>query len=289
MQSRIPRDLPLFASRLNLSVNYHNMQTRTITSKDNTQYRYVRSLHDRKNAQRDGVVFLEGVRLCEDALLSGLDPVMILFSSEKETLVADWCGRFSLSENVQVLSMPAVLFDRLGSTQNPQGVALVVRSPVILGEIPVRGRDVYLVCEETSDPGNLGTMIRMADAFDFTAVIMTKGTVDPFNEKVIRSSMGSCFHIPVICEKTTMEICSHFKKAGVLMIASHLNGELLPDMVCTFPCAIFIGNEARGLSEECSSLCDLLIKIPMPGKAESLNAASAASILGYVIESQRHK
>jgi len=264
------------------------MQSRTITSKDNTQYRYVRSLHDRKNAQHDGVVFLEGVRLCEDALLSGLDPVMVLFSSEKETLVADWCGRFSFSENVQVLSMPAVLFDRLGSTQNPQGVALVVRAPVSLGNIPVRGNDIYLVCEETSDPGNLGTMIRMADAFDFTAVIIAAGTVDPFNEKVIRSSMGSCFHIPIISKKTIAEICSHFRESGVQLIASHLNGELLPNIVCTFPCAIFIGNEARGLSEECSSMCDLLIKIPMPGKAESLNASSAASILGYVINSQRH-
>lgn len=264
-------------------------QIRTITSKENTQYRYVRSLHDRKNAQRDGVVFLEGVRLCEDALVSGLKPIMILFSSEKEALVADWCGRFTFSDDVQLLSMPAVLFDKLGSTKNPQGVALVIKSPLAAGEIPERGKDIYLVCEETADPGNLGTMIRIADAFDFTAVLIVGGTVDPFNEKVIRSSMGSCFHIPIIFYKTIEEICFQFKKMGVQLIASHLKGESLPTVACTFPCALFIGNEARGLSDTCTNLCDLLVKIPMPGKAESLNASSAASILAYVVSNQRNQ
>jgi len=264
-------------------------QIRTITSKDNTQYRYVRSLHDRRNAQRDGVVFLEGVRLCEDALLSGLDPVMILFTSEKEALVADWCGRFLIPENVQLLSMPSSLFDKLGSTKNPQGVALIVSSPKQPGEIPVQGNDLYLVCEETSDPGNLGTMIRMADAFAFSAVILTAGTVDPFNEKAIRSSMGSCFHIPILIFENINEICIQMKKIDVQLIASHLKGKSLSTTVCTFPCAVFIGNEARGLTEECIELCDLLVKIPMPGKAESLNASSAASILGYVLNNQRLK
>lgn len=262
-------------------------QIRTITSKDNPQYRYVRSLHDRKNAQRDGVVFLEGVRLCEDALLSASEPIIVLCTAGKETLVADWCGRFSISESVELLSMPDELFGKLGSTKNPQGVALVVKSPLNPGEIPLRGNDVYLVCEETSDPGNLGTMIRMADAFDFSAVIITSGTVDPFNEKVIRASMGSCFHIPILQYHSIEEIIFLLKKMSVQLIASHLNGEPLPLAEFVFPCALFVGNEARGLTKECSQLCDLLVKIPMTGKAESLNASSAASILGYVINSHK--
>jgi len=265
------------------------MLIRTITSKDNIQFRYVRSLHDRKNAEREGVVFLEGVRLCEDALLSGLKPIMVLFSSEKEALAAIWRERFSFSDEVQLFSMPAALFARLGSTKNPQGVALVVKSPIHLGELPQRGNDLYLVCEETSDPGNLGTMIRMADAFDFTAVLLTSGSVDPFNEKAIRSSMGSCFHIPVMLFKTIDEICFELRNNGVQLVASHLKGMSLPAAAYTFPCAIFIGNEARGLTDTCTDLCDLLVRIPMPGKAESLNASSAASILGYVISSQRQK
>lgn len=260
---------------------------RAITSKDNSQYRYVRSLHDRKNAVREGVVFLEGIRLCEDALLSGLHTLMVLFSSEKEALAANWCERFSFSDEVQLLSMPDALFSRLGSTQNPQGIALVVKSPILPGAIPARGNDLYLVCEESSDPGNLGTMIRMADAFDFTAVLLTSGSVDPFNEKAIRASMGSCFHIPILFFNTIEEICFQFKNNGVQLVASHLKGKDLPMAAFTFPCAIFIGNEARGLTDSCTGLCDLLVKIPMPGKAESLNASSAASILGYTINIQR--
>ncbi len=262
-------------------------QIHVITSKDNPQYRYVKSLHDRKNAQRDGVVFLEGVRLCEDALLSGMNLVMVLFSSEKEALVADWCGRFLISDNVQILSMPVDLFDRIGSTMNPQGIAIVVKSPVQTDKIPVKGNDLYLVCEETSDPGNLGTMIRMADAFGFSAVIITSGTVDPFNEKVIRSSMGSVFHIPIVSFSTIGEVCTKLRSIGVQLVASHLRGEPLPQTAFTFPCALFVGNEARGLTESCSQMCDCLVRIPMEGKAESLNASSAASILGYVINSQR--
>ena len=147
---------------------------------------------------------------------------------------------------------------------------------------------MYLVCEDTSDPGNLGTMIRMADAFDFSAVILTDGTVYPFNEKAIRSSMGSCFHIPIVFYKTIEEICFHLNKMGVQLIASHLSGELLPAVAFTFPCAVFIGNESRGLTDTCRELCDISVKIPMTGRAESLNASHAASILGYVINSQRN-
>lgn len=262
-------------------------QIRNIFSKDNEQYRYVKSLHDRKTAEREGVVFLEGVRLCEDALISGLNPLMVLFSDEKQALVANWCERFSFPENTLMLSMPEVLFCRLGSTKNPQGVALVVQSPLLSGIIPARGNDLYLVCEGTADPGNLGTMIRMADAFDFTAVLVTAGTVDPFNEKVLRASMGSCFHIPIAVYDSIDEICSELRKNGVQLIASHLKGEPLPEAVFSFPSALLIGNEARGLTDACSGRCDILVKIPMPGKAESLNAASAASILGYVLSSRR--
>src|SRR5659263_252255 len=89
----ILRVLRLFVRRQSLSVNFCMTLIRTITSRDNSQYRYVRSLHDRKNAEREGVVFLEGVRLCEDALHSGLNPIMVLFSSEKEALAANWCKR----------------------------------------------------------------------------------------------------------------------------------------------------------------------------------------------------
>jgi TrmH family RNA methyltransferase len=260
----------------------------SITSKDNPQYRYVRSLHDRKTAEIEGIVYVEGVRLCEEAFLSGINPMIILFSDEKITLATDWCERFSIGEDVRMYSMPSMLFDRLGSTKHPQGVAMVIKSPLLRDEIPVRGDDMYMVCEGVADPGNLGSIIRSADAFDFTAVVLCRGCVDPFNEKVLRSSMGSCFHIPIVFYDSIEEICFQFKKMGVQLIASHLDGTLLTGMDFTPPSAVFIGNEARGLSKTCTDLSDFLVKIPMPGQAESLNAAAAASILGYTLSCSKN-
>ncbi len=260
-----------------------------ITSKDNLQLRYAMTLHDRKTAESQGVVFLEGVRLCEDALYSGISPLSIYFNTSKETLVAAWCERFSYSSQTKLFHLPDPLFAKLSSTKNPQGVAIIAKSPLIRNDIPIRGNDLYLVCEETSDPGNLGTMIRMADAFDFTAVIVISGCVDPFNEKVLRASMGSCFHIPIVSFPDIDSAIFQLQKIGVQLVASHLDGQDISKYEYTFPVALFIGNEARGLSEECAKQCDVLAKIEMPGKAESLNASSAASIFGYVLNQYRNK
>jgi TrmH family RNA methyltransferase len=258
---------------------------REITSRENPVYRYVKSLHDRKTAAKEGVVFLEGQRLCEDALLSGNKPTYLLFNEEKETLAVSWCERFSIT-GASMIRLPSPLFEKLGSTNQPQGIAIVIPSPMWDKVIPGRGKDIYLVCENTQDPGNLGTMIRTADAFDFTAVLLT-GCVDPYNEKVIRASMGSCFHIPILQFETIREACLNLSQMGVELIASHLDGKPLTEAAFRYPLAICIGNEARGLSEECVSLCDRMLMIPMPGKAESLNASVAAAIFAYTAMNQR--
>jgi TrmH family RNA methyltransferase len=105
---------------------------KVISSRENRQFRYVKSLHSRKTAEQDGVVFLEGMRLCEDALLSGLKPFMILFSDTKKALSSDWCERFSVPSDTEFLSMTQDLFERLARTENPQGVAMVVKSPLLV-------------------------------------------------------------------------------------------------------------------------------------------------------------
>ncbi|WP_143440833.1 hypothetical protein, partial [Klebsiella pneumoniae] len=101
---------------------------REITSRENPIYRYVKSLHDRKTASREGVVFLEGQRLCEDALISGNQPVYILFNEEKETLAVSWCERFSIS-GASMIRLTASLFEKISSTNQPQGIAIVIPSP----------------------------------------------------------------------------------------------------------------------------------------------------------------
>ena len=258
-----------------------------IRSKDNSKVKRLTMLHDRRKSSKEGLLFLEGVRLCEDALLSGLTPVNVCVSESRTEFLSKWEDKFKSAEIVVVSDE---CFSKICSTVNPQGVAIVVKEPVITGEkIPFRGdgNDIYVVLEALQDPGNMGTIIRLADAFDYTAVILTSGSVDPFNEKVLRSSMGSIWHVPVVKVNKSIDAINFFREMGITSMAMELNGEILNSNSVSLPAAYFIGNEGNGLNEETINLCDSKVKIPMPGKAESLNAASAASIMGYTLHCAR--
>ena len=136
----------------------------------------------------------------------------------------------------------------------------------------------------------MGTIIRTADAGGFNAVIATKGCVDFYNPKVLRSTMGSIFHIPVVCCDKLSSIVNHLKSKGIKIYASHLQGiENYYNMNIAYNSAFIIGNEANGISKENTLLADVLVKIPMLGKAESLNASVAAGILIYETVRQRSK
>ena len=177
------------------------------------------------------------------------------------------------------------IFDKLCKTVNPQGIAMVVETPVYSSEVfGKQGPCRYIVLEHLQDPGNMGTIIRMADAFAYDAVLYTEDSVDPYNEKVLRASMGSCFHIPLVSFADAETIFQTLVENRIFSIGAHLHGRNLSD-VSSFPDrkALWVGNEANGLTDTTSSHCDILVKIEMPGKAESLNAASAASILGYIL------
>ena len=140
-----------------------------------------------------------------------------------------------------------------------------------------------MVCENVSDPGNLGNIIRSAEAFDFCELILIGQCADPYNEKVLRSSMGACFRLRVRKDISCEKVCLQLINSGVQLVATHLSGRSLSDAVFQKKVAVFFGNEAHGLSQKCSDACDMLLKIPMPGRAESLNVASAAAILSYVL------
>ncbi len=161
-------------------------------------------------------------------------------------------------------------------------MALIIKEPSISSDIPRKadGKDIYVVLENTQDPGNLGTIIRTADAFGLTAVIVSPTTCDPYNDKVIRATMGSVWHIPVV-RKTMDECFEFFDKENIDTLAMHLKGNELGTGDLKLPCAYFIGNEGDGLTDETTKKCKRLVKIPMKGKAESLNAAVAASLIGF--------
>ena len=247
-----------------------------ITSRDNPNVKRIAKLTKRSEAKKEGLIYLEGTRLCEEALSSGQKAKEVIVTEDK----ISWAKEFT--PGIEPLVLSRDVFTKISQTVNPQGVALIINEPGISADIPRRGdgKDIYVVLENTQDPGNLGTIIRMADAFGLTAVIISPTTCDPFNDKVIRATMGSVWHIPVV-RKTMDECFDYFESAKIETIATHLKGNELDSGDLKLPCAYFIGNEGDGLTDETAKKCTKLIKIPMKGKAESLNAAVAASVIGY--------
>lgn len=270
-----------------------------IDSRDNKSYRQLAELRQPRKVRASGLVFLEGLRLCADALQSGAVPVFALLSDMAADLPACRDLLSGLPADIEQLRLPDHLFASLCDTRQPQGIALVCRSPLLEQPAgPPSATGLYLVAEEIQDPGNLGTMIRTADAFAFDGVLLTAGTVFPFNEKVMRASMGSCFHIPLLALPDIAAANAWLATAGqpVPLLAADPAGLDIIDGTdgsdcrragLPVPAALIIGNEARGLSAEARALCSRLIRIPMPGRAESLNAASAAAILCYELMRSR--
>lgn len=245
-----------------------------ITSRDNPNVKRIAKLTKRSEARSEGVVYLEGTRLCEEALSSGQKAIEVIVAEDK----ISWAKEFTPDIEPMVLSRN--VFTKISQTVNPQGVAIVINEPKLTSDIPSNGKDIYVVLENTQDPGNLGTIIRMADAFGLSAVIVSPTTCDPYNDKVIRATMGSVWHIPIV-RKTMDECFEFFARTGTETLAMHLKGDILSAEGLKLPCAYFIGNEGEGLTDETTAKCSRLVKIPMKGKAESLNAAVAASVIGY--------
>ena len=260
-------------------------QVEVITSKDNSKVKYLASLHDSKASRREGVVLVEGVRSCEDALATGITPVKVV-SDEAHS---DWADKVSSQTSCECIVLNTACFKKISGTMNPQGVALVVRRSDSSQELKLRGdnKDIFMCLEDIQDPGNLGTMIRIADAFDFGAVLVTKNTVDAYNDKVIRSSMGSIWRVPVIEFADAKQMIQALHSSKIKVMAAELHGEDLRRVKPGLPVAYFIGNEGAGLKPETIELCDIKVKIDMQGRAESLNAASAASIIGYILQELR--
>jgi len=253
-----------------------------IESRDNPTFKSIAALRQARHSRENRLVFLEGARLCQDALQSGVSPVYAMFSDTGESSPVSADLLAALPADTLLISLPDRLFNLLCETQQPQGVALVCPSPLIETAIaPPAANGLYLIAEGIQDPGNLGTMIRTADAFAFDGVILTEGTVYPFNEKVLRAAMGSCFHVPLLAMPDISTIMAWLNQnpAGSSLLAADIAGQAgLPEDL-TLPAALIIGNEGRGISEQARQLCTWRISIPMPGRAESLNAAAAAAIL----------
>ncbi|NLW11284.1 MAG: RNA methyltransferase [Clostridiaceae bacterium] len=264
---------------------------REITSKDNPIVKKLKQLDKPSVSRREGQILVEGFRQVQEALQAELEIIHVLITADAQNskgwqLLADW--HQLLCEESDCLLLSENLFRIISGTDTPQGIALVCRTPVMIEPTHKPSHSgLYLLLEEIQDPGNMGTMIRTADAFAFDAVLISSGCVWPYYDKALRASMGSAFHLPVFEFCSIETAVSWLKQSNVKILAADPAGIDLPllrqneNVKIGRPAAVIIGNEGRGLSQQARDLADVRIRIPMPGQAESLNAAAAAAIICY--------
>lgn len=254
-----------------------------ISSRTNTRVKQLRAAFSEKSRLREGLIAIEGEHLLEEALRSGIVPETIFLSGERAIPTA-------LPKLVEILRLTEDVFSSTVETRSPQGVAALIKAPThTIDEIIYQANPLILIAVGLQDPGNMGTLIRSAEAFGATGVITTPGTVSPWNQKALRSSAGSIFRVPVVA--AMQEQIAGLQKQNIRLLAAV--GMAEPGVIAAQevdlrrPCAIMIGNEGAGLSAQWLAMASTHITIPCPGPVESLNAAVAGSLLLYEASRQR--
>lgn len=183
------------------------------------------------------------------------------------------------------------VFRQMSDTQTPQGVLTVLRKPSYTIEDILKGENpLIMILEDLQDPGNAGTILRTGEGAGVSGVLLTKTCVDITNPKVIRSTMGSIYRMPFLYVENVVSLKGKLKERKICTFAAHLQGKNFYDEESyTGGTAFLIGNEGKGLTQETSESADCLIRIPMCGKVESLNAAMASGILMYEAARQRRQ
>jgi len=268
------------------------MRRSVITSSNNGNVKAVVALQKKGKIRKEQDAFVvEGIKMVSEI---PKDNLLQLYVSERFLLQQEnvvYLEEVALEKKANYEVVSDRVFQEMTDTQTPQGVLAVVRqSHYSLSDLFSENKVTHiLVLEDIQDPGNLGTILRAGEGAGITGIVMSKGTVDIYNPKVIRSTMGSIYRVPFFYTENLKEILCEIKKECTIY-AAHLNGQSAYDKAdYTKPLALLIGNEANGLSEEISSWADCFIRIPMQGKVESLNAAVAASVLMYEVYRQRRQ
>ncbi len=240
-----------------------------ITSIGNRQLKDIRALLDRSGARRKtGLFAVEGLRMYREIPAEAL----------KETYISETFSKEHPEIKGEIVADD--VFKKLSDTQHPQGI-LAVAAQCSYRPEQLKGGRKYLILEAVQDPGNLGTIVRTAEAAGVSGIIMDRNTADIYSPKVVRSTMGSIFRVPYIYTDNLPGEINRLKENGIRIYAAHLQGKEIGQHVLVYPRAFMIGNEGSGLSEETAALADEKIKIPMAGKVESLNAAVSAALLMY--------
>jgi RNA methyltransferase, TrmH family len=264
---------------------------RRIEGRHNPLVKQMRQAFARAERTEDGSCAIDGVRMVEEAIRSGLRFRAVLFKDSAQNLAERLLPQ--IGSHVETLLVADKLFDGVVPSETPQGVAALVRpKDFSLSDVLERLQvGPVIVVVGLQDPGNLGTVLRSAEAFGSAGVVLGAGTVSPLNAKVVRASAGSIFRLPVVSAKASagIEDLSHtLRKAAVRLIAtSSHKGTPIHQAALTGSVAIFIGNEGSGLTKNLITQVDELVRIPHTPQVESLNAGVAGSIVLYEAARQR--
>ncbi len=237
-------------------------------------------LKTKKGRDNFNLFIAEGERLTKEIPKDIIEYIVVSENYDKT---------FYLKYNVKVYKASSSVFKKLSDTVNPQGILAVCKKNVYnINKVLNIHNPFFVLLENINDPGNLGTIIRTADAAYADAVFISKGSVDLFNGKTVRATMGSLFHLPIFTDIDLSYLINKLKEKKIKIYAAHLNGsKYIYDVNFKKSCSVLIGNEANGLSDFICDFTDELVKIPMPGKAESINASVAGGIFIYEVLRQR--
>ncbi len=257
-----------------------------VSSRHNPRVKQLRGAFAGHARLSNGLVALEGEHLVQEALRRGM-LLKTVFLSERRAAPA------FLPHTLEVLRLEDDLFASLGDTRSPQGIAALMLPPVHTLDEVLWGIPLIVVACGLQDPGNLGTLIRSAEAFGASGVLTTPGTVSAWNGKALRASVGSIFRLPVV--SVSIEDLASLRQRGVRVLAAVGEGVATESIAeihtvdLTTSTALLIGNEGNGLSDDLLALAEARVTIPCSGTVESLNAAIAGSILLYTAQTQRDR
>ena len=257
-----------------------------ISSPSNPKVKMLRSLHRRRSRYRERLFLIEGVRLVEEALRSGLPLTSALYlparleqSPRGAVLLA------ALSAQETAFSTTAEILGYVSDTVVDQGV--VAALPFV--KLPARPGDLQLVLDRVRDPGNCGTILRTAEAAGVSRVCIAPGTVDPFAPKVVRAGMGAHFHLPLRLCGRWQDVAASLNGIPQIILAEAGPGRPYDEVDWSFPTALIVGGEATGAGPGARELATEIVAIPMAGRAESLNVAVATGILLFEALRQRRE
>lgn len=264
---------------------------RIVQSRQNARVKELRAAFTRGIRTEHGLLAIEGEHLLQEAIASRLEVATVFLRSGNEPLL----DQLGIPETAEIIGLPPEIFASAVHTGSPQGIAALIKPMAFtLADVLAGPQPLLLITAGLQDPGNLGTLIRSAEAFGATGYITLSGTASLDNQKTLRASAGSIFRLPGVAlasiATSENELFTALEKRGIKALAAvAAKGESLARHNLSEPCALIVGNEGGGIPAEILRRAYALVTIPTPGRVESLNAAVAGSILLHEAAQQRMK